>query len=362
VADERGESRLRAAIRDPRLTIAGRELRVLGREKTIVLALLIQLFIAAFSSFLVVGLVSLYSPGEVGGYTVDVGVTGDATEDLTAAVEGVDGVSATVYPDESSAREAFQRGQVQAVLATERRGGRIAVDAIAPTSNVRTTVIVVQIRDALRAFERAERDERGDSLDFQPLAMPPESTTSPYYGFTYTVLIPLLLFLPVFIGGSIAVDSMTEEFDRGTFELLRVAPVTLQGIVEGKLLAAVALAPAQAAIWLALLWFNGTSIGAPIQLLGLTLALALIVVPLGIAVSLPSGGRRAAQLLYSLGTLFLFGVASLLPGNPANTAAQLAIGSGGTGATLTVVGYLLAGVAVTLAFRAFTERADAESL
>ena len=41
---------------DSRLTIAGRELAGLRAEKTILLAIGIQLFIAAFSSFLVVGL------------------------------------------------------------------------------------------------------------------------------------------------------------------------------------------------------------------------------------------------------------------------------------------------------------------
>jgi len=49
--------------RDSRLTIAGRELSGLRAEKTILLAIAIQLFIAAFSSFLVVGLVSMYDPG-----------------------------------------------------------------------------------------------------------------------------------------------------------------------------------------------------------------------------------------------------------------------------------------------------------
>ena len=51
-----------------RLAIANRELVSLSTEKTIVLALLIQLFIAAFSSCLVVGLVSLYDPGGVDGF------------------------------------------------------------------------------------------------------------------------------------------------------------------------------------------------------------------------------------------------------------------------------------------------------
>lgn len=46
--------------------------------------------------------------------------------------------------------------------------------------------------------------------------MTPRSTSGgelgqPYFGFTYTVLVPLLTFLPVFLSGSIAVDAITEE-------------------------------------------------------------------------------------------------------------------------------------------------------
>ena len=63
-------------LRDPRVVIARRDVASLSREKTIVLALFIQLFVAAFSSFLVVGLTSLYSPGEVSANEIVVGVTG----------------------------------------------------------------------------------------------------------------------------------------------------------------------------------------------------------------------------------------------------------------------------------------------
>jgi ABC-type Na+ efflux pump permease subunit len=324
--------------------VARRELSVLRREKTIVLALLIQLFIAAFSSFLVVGLVSLYAPGEVDGYTVEVALTGDATDDLLAAAEEADGIRAQPYSTQSAARDAFDRGEVAAVLAAERRDGQVHVDAVAPTSNVQTTVIVVQLRKTLRAYERAERIDRATNLETEILALAPEPRSSPYYGFTYTVLVALLLFLPVFVSGSIVVDSLTEEFDRGTFELLRVAPVSVREILEGKLLTGVVLAPAQAALWLALLSLNGTPVHAPGRLLALVTALTLLVVVLGVAVSLPVGSRRAAQSLYSLGTLTLFAIATLSPGDPVNTVALLAIGSAGATQTATVAGYLVLGV------------------
>lgn len=122
------------------------------------------------------------------------------------------------------------------------------------------------------------------------------------------------------------------------------APVSVREILEGKLLTGVVLAPAQAALWLTLLSLNGTPVHAPGRLLALVTALTLLVVVLGFAVSLPVGSRRAAQSLYSLGTLTLFAIATLSPGDPVNTVALLAIGSAGATQTATVAGYLVFGV------------------
>lgn len=345
---------------DARFTIARRELAVLKSEKTIVLALLIQLFIAAFSSFLVVGLVSLYDPGSVDGYQVEVAVTGDGADELVAAVDDREGLSVTRYPDVAGASAAFQARRVDAVLDARTVDGRVRVTATVPDENIRTTVVVVQIRDALRAFERSERRERASFLDATPLSLPRDSHSSPYYGFTYTVLVPLLLFLPVFISGSIAVDSITEEFERGTLELLRVAPVSMADIVDGKLLATAGIAPAQAALWLGLLSFNGTRVGRPGLLLTLVGALAVVVVALGVAVALLAPDRRAAQFLYSTGILVLFGATTLFPESPATVAARLAIDSAGPVGTWAVGSYLLVAVVAYAGLRVLTGRAEPE--
>jgi ABC-type Na+ efflux pump permease subunit len=341
---------------DPRLAIARRELRTLRAEKTIVLALLIQLFIAAFSSFLVVGLVSLYDPGSVEGYQVDVAVAGDARGDLIAAAAEVEGVEPTGYADRSAARRAFDAGRADALLLATERGGRIRVTALAPDATVRTTVIVVQLRDVLRSFERAERAERAAHLERAPLALPERSGSSPYYGFTYTVLLPLLLFLPVFISGSIAVDSLTEEFDRGTMELLRVAPITATDIVDGKALAAAGLAPAQAALWIGLLRVNGTNVANLPRLLVLVASVATVVVALAAAVGLLAPDRRAAQLAYSLGVLVVVGGTSLVPGGPVTLSARLALDSVGVRATALVTGYALIAALTYLGLRRLVAR------
>jgi ABC-type Na+ efflux pump permease subunit len=351
-------------LADGSLTIARRELQVLKAEKTIVLALLIQVFIAAFSSFLVVGLVSLYDPGGVQGYQVDVALAGTDSEarELLAVTNDHPGVRSVPYETREAALAAFQEGDVEAVLVAQRRDGRTFVRATVPDSNIETTVTVVQVREVLRAFERAERAERTTSLERTPLNLPPQGTSSPYFGFTYTVLVPLLLFLPVFISGSLAVDSLTEERDRGTLELLRVAPVSFGDIVDGKLLAAAGLAPAQAALWIALLRANGTSVAHPFLLVAFVGSLAVLVVSLALAIAIVAPDRRTAQLLYSVAVLLVFGGTAVLPVNPANTAARLAIDSADPTSAATVVAVAVVGVCAYLGLRWLTRRVDPATL
>ncbi|MFB6271174.1 MAG: ABC transporter permease, partial [Halobacterium sp.] len=197
----------------------------------------------------------------------------------------------------------------------------------------------------LSEFERDQRRAFASSLSRQPLDLPPERDANPYFSFTYTVLLPLLSFLPAFISGSVMADTLAEEAERGTLELLRVAPLSLPEIVDGKALALVALAPAQVALWLALLSYNGTPVSNPLAVLGLVTGVAAVLVAGGAALALGIGARREAQLLYSFGALAAFGLASLLPQSPQNVVARLAVGSPDAVTWLSVVG-VLAGAAV----------------
>jgi ABC-type Na+ efflux pump, permease component len=335
-----------------RRVVAGREIRSLLSEKTIVLALVIQLFVAGFSSFLVVGLVSLYSPSDSQAGLVDTAVAGDDTDDLVQAVQGTPGLGVQQYTSREAARGAFERGDVDAaLLGVTTGGGRVAVTVLVPDSNIETTLIVTQVRTALRTYERAERTQRGDQLTRATLDPPPRSASSNYFGFTYTVLVPLLLFLPVFIGGSITVDSLTEEIDRGTLELLRVAPVTLTEIVEGKLLAAAAITPVQAVTWMVLLEFNGTPIANLPWLVLLVGGATVVVIVLGVTLAIATPDRRVAQTLYSVLTLGVFGVAALSPLSPVNAAARLAIGTPAPASYLTSVAVAVVGVVLLVGVR-----------
>ncbi|ELY69754.1 ABC-2 type transporter [Natrinema versiforme JCM 10478] len=327
------------------------------------LALAIQLFIAAFSSFLVVGLVSLYDPGSVDGYQTDVAVTGDDT--LLSVANQRDGVSAQRYDDRAAAYEAFETGAVSAVLDANRNDdGRLSVRVTAPEEGLQTTLLVVQLRDTLEHVERVERQQNAASgrLEQSPVPVPSEVQASPYAGFTYTILLPLLCFLPVFISGSIVVDSLIEERQRGTLELLRVAPLSLADVIDAKLLAIAALAPLQAIAWLFLLTANGTSIAGPAALVVLVAALSLLVVSVGVAIALWAPDRRQSQLLYSVATVGALVVATILPEHPANTVAKFAIGNP-TGTTWALLaGYCLLAIGAFVALRRWLGRLEPDSL
>nr|WP_228442436.1 ABC transporter permease [Natrarchaeobaculum sulfurireducens] len=330
--------------------VVRRELRSLRSEKTIVLAIAIQLFIAAFSSFLVVGLVTMYDPSGVDGHEMEVAVTGEDPDELLSVSSRQDGLTPVSYDDRSQAHADFDTGQVVAVLDANRDDDdRLVVRTTVPDEGLATTLLVVQLRDALETVEHQERLENEDRLAETPLAVPQAIDASPYVGFTYTILLPLLLFLPVFLSGSILVDSLIEERQRGTLELLRVAPLSFVDVVDAKLLATAALAPIQALAWLALLALNGTAIANPLALVAFVFALALLVVAVAAATALAAPDRRQAQLLYSIGIVAALVVSVGLPEHPANTVAKFALGNPTTTTWLLLALYcLLAAVALSL--------------
>ena len=345
---------------DVRIAIAKRDIASLSREKTIVLALLIQLFIAAFSSFLVVGLTSLYDPGSVDSdQQVTIAVSGDAIPELQQAA-GAAEVNVEPYPPQEAALEAFQDARADAVIHSEDVGPSIGVTASVPEGSIRSTLLVVQIRSVLEELERNERLDRRAFRDSQPVRVPDDADASPYFGFTYTILLPLLLFLPPFISGSITVDAITEEIERGTLELLRVAPVSLTDVVDGKAIGMAALAPAQAVLWILLLSANGISVANVPALVVLVSATALLTVVLGAALALVLGNRRNAQLLYSVLALAAFGAAALLPEHPASTAAKLAVDSATTTTFASVAGLAVLAVVLFAVTRQYVATVDPE--
>jgi len=346
--------------------IMKKELRGLGHEKTILLAILLQLFVAMFSSFLMVGLTSMYDPAamsQYSGYRYGIGYAGNNESGLAAYFEN--SRDFTLHRmDLSTAVQALRERKLAAVVYVP----DTAPDAEEPVvvtlytlqNDLQSAIVEVRLKDAFTRYETDLRKVRSERLTEEPLPMSiPGSRTgggTNFYEFVYGLLIPLLVFMPAFISAALVIDLITEEYQHDTLETLVSAPVAFTDIVWGKILACELLVPLQAALWLGLLMLNRIAIAnVPLILLHVTLASAILTL-LGALTALHYRERTAAQFIFSTALVVVVLFILAVPSNPLNLIARLAIGSDApeNWLVLALVGALL--VLVIIATGKYAER------
>ncbi len=321
--------------------IAKKDARNLLFEKTLLLAVLIQLFIASFSSFLVVGLTTFYDPSVINAdnfQNTKIGIIGDeniSTSNMALMDMLQKGqLAPTYYNSFSAAGGAFFRRDIDGMILLPDVGiddtNRMDVHIYLPESDFKSTITIIQLKEPFEKFEQFARDYRTQRLfGYVPIKlndMKPRAKSS-YFEFVYVVLLPLLLLTPAFISGGLIIDFLTEEIETNTLDLLLVAPLSMDDIVNGKVLLAVGLAPVQSFAWIVLMIANGIAIHHILYILFLVTAVTAILVLVGAAISLALKDRGMAQMLYSLILIFMFLASYMFVNSPMNLIIRLAIDS-----------------------------------
>lgn len=331
------------------LRLAAREARAIARERTIVLALVVQLFVAAFSTFLAVGVVALYEPDTLGAASpVRVGYAGEGDfDDQLGDRASIDLVA--VGPREG--REAFADGRLDA-LAVETAGDESRPRRLhlrVPEDEMRTTLVVNELKAALDDYEHQLRLERGERIEGEVLRVEGPERPPVSFTFVYGALLPLLVAAPAFLSGAITADSLGDEINQGTLLALQASPLSPGEIVLGKLLVPVALVPAQVTLWMGLLALNGLPVASPLVVLGAATALGAVLSAVGVGVAALLRREGAIQAGYTLTVLALAGLSLALPQDPANLVARAGVGTL-TGASWVTLGvYGVAAAALTAA-------------
>jgi len=183
--------------------ILKKEIKSLYNEKTIIFAILLQLFIAMFSSFLIVGLASMYDPESLSRYSTvkyPIGYAGDASPLLTGLEESSDFV---VYRmDLSTAVAALKERKLSAVVwAPETPPDSkypVKITLYSIQNDIQSTVVTTKLKAVFLSYEEMLREVRSDRLNVLPvtLNLPSSTTGSDFYEFVYGLLIPLLIFMP----------------------------------------------------------------------------------------------------------------------------------------------------------------------
>lgn len=349
----------------PRWVIAQRELAGVFKERTILLAVIIQVVVAGFSSFLVIGLSALVDPDAfpLGGGTTLI-LDQDAANDtkLLEALRSNDiyAVPITAPFDDfegstdADVWNAFVKGGSEGALFARPTpdGGIHDLTLVLPEGDLRTTLTLSQVKKALESYERGLRSDNDARLAFDPIYVDNDAKAGSF-SFVYSLLIPLLIFLPVILAGALCADSITEEVQRKTLPLLLASPATPADVVEGKLLANCAVAPILALAWFFLLGLNDLSVpwlGA-MGILILATAISYLLGLLACAIALITRDRNKAHVTYASAMFLLLGLSLALPVSPVNGVALLAAGSAHAGVWLMIGGLVLAALAGAIGLR-----------
>ena len=349
----------------PRWVIAQKELAGIFTERTILLAVVIQVVVAGFSSFLVVGLSALVDPSAFPAQTQAVLAVDPDAADNRALMDHLADAGFVIMeaPSDAATFAAFRSGEADGALfltppnATAPGTQPVQLSILLPEADIRTTLTLVQVKDALENYERTLREQNLDKLAFTPLYLDTQAKGGSY-AFVYSLLVPLLVFLPVVLAGALCADSLTEEVQRKTLSLLLASPATPADVVEGKLLANVAIAPLLSVAWFLLLAMNRLPIpvGGAIAIALLATATAYLLGLLACAIALATRDRNKAHVLYAACMMFLLGASLALPVSPINAVALLAAGSATTGAYLLVAGAVALCVVGGVCLRVFLKR------
>ncbi|HSA38873.1 MAG TPA: ABC transporter permease [Methanoregula sp.] len=315
--------------------IAKKEFRGLFSERTILLAILLQLFIALFSSFLMVGLTSMYDPSSLAKYSrfrYNVAYTGNDSQMLDELSASQD---FRVYRmNLSDGVAALKERKLSAVIWVP----QTLPDAQEPVkitlytlqNDLQSAIVDLKLKDIFLHYETDLRTVRAGRLHDAPVPLSiPNVSGGDFYEFVYGLLIPLLVFMPAIIASALVIDLLTEEYQHETLETLISTPVTFAEMVWGKVLACELMVPVQAGAWILLLMINGITIdNAGLILLQVSVT-SLILILLGTLTALYYRERTAAQFIFSTALVVVMLLALALPVNPLNLLTRLAVDTAG---------------------------------
>lgn len=328
------------------LTIAKRQLSSLRNEKTILFAILIQLMVAAFSSFLIVGFVAIFEPSGVDqNQKINIGLAGNGSEEILDTLDDTKS-QVQVFDDRQTAEESFNQGESNVLIFSEmRENGQINATIVAPEEGFTSTLSVVRAQGLLERYDKLKRQIASDNTDVSILEYSRQTEDSnPFISFVYTVLIPMLIFLPSFISGAIVVDTVIQDRKTGMVDILRTPPVTDTELVIGKLLVPLMLGPLQVMAWILLLSVNGISVHNTLIIVGIAAAITSVAVTVGVFITRYFDNRGSAQFGYSSVLVLLIGLSTLLPELPTTTIGRLALGSQDHLTFIIASGYILTGI------------------
>ncbi len=320
------------------VTLISKEIKNSLRERTIASVILLVFFIAAFSSVITYGLIYLYNPS-YSNYPVKIAVVGDCRI-------GMDGICMT----SDKAFEMFYSNKVDAI-AIIKTTEKIYVDLILPEDDYRASIALSKIKSDLIKIEEELRKKSNVTIfeykviyQNQELKVPEGASVA--FRFVYLILIPLLCITTAIVAAGIVIDSLTEEFERRTIEVLLALPISERLILFSKIVSPMLVSSILTTLWIALLILNGIEINNPPLVFVAGESLVSIFILTAYIIALKLKDRERSQFLFSIIATGVLPVLITKSWSPAVICGRIAAGS-----DFSLIPAILAILPVILAFR-----------
>ncbi|WP_424359143.1 ABC transporter permease [Methanocella sp. MCL-LM] len=312
-------------------TIFNKEIRAIGKEKTIMLAIVIQLIIASLSSVILIGLMSFYDPSTIGQNTnihLKIGIVGDDSSQLIRDLQRAH-INTIYYDNPDNAQQDFAKGSLDAVIyVPPGTAGVKDMKLFLPESDSKSTVILMVLKEPFKTYENQLREASGVDVKYTDVT----GRSSTTYEFLFSFIVPMLMLFPAFIAGSIVIDTLSEEFENKTIDTLLAAPVALKDMIGGKLAASVFIAVIQCILWAILLSFNRIYIQNVVLVLVMSGLIAAFVAAGSALIALYFKDRERSQFIYSVLLITVASLSYLVEPSPIGLITRLATGAPGVGA------------------------------
>jgi len=311
------------------LAIAAKDLRSVLRERTFLMTVALQLFVAMFASVITFGLLVLYNPTYAGvGGSVDVGLAGNAP-----ILESV--LKPVKYDSIQKAMEDFKRGKIDALvwLPEENLNSTNFVRVYLPKKEITAIKASIFLKKRFIEYEKKLREMKGIpgdpglkiySTDFNKKEVP-EGSSIPFK-LIYVALIPLLMITTAATVAGMYIDLITEEVESKTIYVLLTSPLTPLELITSKMLAALILSAALTPTWMVLLILNHVEIHNPLLVAVISLITCAIFISIASIATL-AGDRERAQLIFSLAVIAIIPLFFSSPLTPVGLVTRVAAGS-----------------------------------
>lgn len=313
--------RVRLAI----LKIALKDLKAMFKERTFVSIVLLLVFVASFSSVITFGILALYNPDYIGfavEKNVNVAIVGNAP-----ILERI--VKAKKYDSLKDALNDFYDGKVDVIIVLDENLTSNYVKVYLPKEEIKAIQASLFIKEKLVEYERELKRLNGIPnfhlafyLNNKQIEIP--NGVSVAFKFIYVVLIPLLMFTTAICCGGLVIDSISEEIETKTIELLKTTPTSLSEIFGGKILASIILSLILTPTWIVLLALNGIEIYNMFLVILLSLSFSLILTSIAYFVVMLTKDRERSQLAFSIVLVLLMPLLFTNPYTPTSLIGRIA--------------------------------------